>query len=295
MSPRWMILVGLLALWGVSCTTAEQRSAAILAEKAQEVRQAAAELEAQKGGVTLYIGDIAALSENTIFLAGRYVTPAASLRSALLVSHDGGRSWQDSGLAFPGSAIWFLRTRGPSHVWGLVIFTTEGCMSPEYVVASADAGKTWTVIPLKVSITEGLTWARHFDFDDSQHGILTIAGSAGSVESFLTRDGGRTWKTLWLVKVPNTYDDDYGVTDKEHQQACELHRKEEGMYVTCGRIRYREEPENMSRFVVIESQTFEQNAPWQERSRIPMHYNVKDGRLVPEHAAAAEAAGPSAK
>ena len=231
------------------------------------------------------------MSEDTIFLAGCYHEGAASLRSALLVSHDGGRSWQDSGLAFPGSAIRRLRTLGPSHVWGLVIFTTEGCMTPEYVVASADAGKTWTVTPLKVSIPEGLIWARHFEFDDALHGILTIAGSTGGVERFITRDGGRTWETLWMGKAPTPWDD-YGQSDKAPEPFCLLYRVDQGERVPCGWIRYRQEPESMPRFVVIETQSLEENAPWQERLRIPMEYNIKDGRLVPEHA---EAAVPSAK
>ncbi|MHC4252542.1 MAG: WD40/YVTN/BNR-like repeat-containing protein, partial [Planctomycetota bacterium] len=146
-------------------------------------------------GLILRFDEIASLPGGTVLLAGYLHDGANTVRSALHVSRDGGLTWRDSGLRFPGSAIMDLRTFGTSNVWGLVTFRQEGCSDPTHVLRSVDAGATWSVTPLPCE-GGGVTWASRFEFDDALHGLLSVADSLGRVRTFRTDDGGASWRRM---------------------------------------------------------------------------------------------------
>jgi len=282
-----VFLVLPLAVLAASCATVSQRPTdppsvlsgkAGLAAAAESPKDYCRDAEGRE--VWLRVSEIASLPGQTIFLAGGYRHAAGPLRSVVLVSRDGGRTWRETGPAFAVSQAWNLRTFGRSNVWVIATFTQEGCSTPEVLLTSDDAGRTWSTTRLDgASQGQPLCWVSRFGFDDAAHGLLSVSGSMGKIYTYATEDGGRTWKRLWVANR------DLGLTDPfdaalPPAPAASSAPLWEGRGSEChfvGAVRYREERD----WVVIESRDDSADAVWTERSRIPVHYLVREGRLVP--------------
>lgn len=276
-----------LVVLAASCATVSQRPTeppaalsgdADLAAAAESLNDYCRQVEGDK--VMLWVDDIASLPGQTVFLAGDYSLASGPLRSVMLVSRDGGLTWRETGPAFGVSAVRNLRTFGRSNVWAIATFTQEGCSTPEVLLTSDDAGRTWSTTRLG-GLSEGqpLCWVSRFGFDDAAHGLLSVAGSMGKVYTYATEDGGRTWKRLWVAAADQGLTDPYDAAPPPVPAALSapVWAGRDGEFRIVGEVRFRGERD----WVVIESRDFSDNALWTERSRIPVHYVVQDGHWVP--------------
>lgn len=287
MAHARMFLVLPLAVLAASCAAVSRRPTdppaalsgdADLAAAAESLKDYCRDAEGRE--VRLHVREFASLPGPTIFLAGGYWQQTGPLRSVVLVSRDGGRTWRETGPAFAVSAAMNLRTVGPSNVWAIATFTQEGCSTPEVLLASDDAGRTWSTTRLD-GLSEGqpLCWVSRFGFDDAAHGLLSVSGSMGKVYTYATEDGGRTWKRLWVARVALGIIHSYDAMPPPALASLSAPLWE-GQGDEChlvGYVRFRKE----RNWVVIESREGSANSEWTERSRIPVHYVVRDGRLVP--------------
>lgn len=287
MAHARMFLVLPLAVLAASCATASRRPTdppAVLSGNA-DLAAVVKSLEdycrsAEGREVRFRVREFASLPGPTIFLAGGYWHASGPLRSVVLVSRDGGRTWQETGPAFAVSEAWNLRTFGRSNVWAIATFTQEGCSTPEVLLASDDAGRTWSTTRLGgLSQGQPLCWVSRFGFDDAAHGVLSVSGSMGKVYTYATEDGGRTWKRLWVARAPLgiIYSYDAMPPPALASLSAPLWEGQGDECRLVGDVRFRKE----RNWLVIESRDDSADAVWTERSRIPVHYVVRDGRLVP--------------
>jgi len=287
MAHARMFLVLPLAVLAASCATVSRRPTdppaalsgdADLAAAAENLKAYCRDAEGWE--VDLNVSEIASLRGPTVLLAGGYRHASGPLRSVVLVSRDGGRTWQETGPAFAVSEAWNLRTFGRSNVWVIATFTQEGCSTPEVLLASDDAGRNWSTTRLG-GLSEGqpLCWVSRFGFDDAAHGLLSVSGSMGKVYTYATEDGGRTWKRLWVAEDALGLIHSYDAMPPPALASLSAPLWE-GQGDEChlvGYVRFREE----RNWLVIESREGSANSEWTERSRIPVRYVVRGGRLVP--------------
>jgi len=227
----------------------------------------------------LELHGIASLSGNVLFLGGQYRTFASPLHSALFLSQDGGKTWNEINLSFMGGGIFNLVTYGKSNIWGLQLFMVEGCCSPEYLIRSTDAGKSWDVISLTFMEQENpLYWVKEFRFDDEKHGLLTIDGSIGNSVTYYTTTGGTTWNKLWSLKTNTSIDKGYRYPRSASHDPLNtaLWDEESGFFEIIGALRVRETEEQY----LVESYQYQEKKGWASLSAIPKLYVVKNGRLV---------------
>jgi len=231
-----------------------------------------------EGGALLRFDDVASLPGDVVFLGGHFMGAGGPLCSALFVSRDGGRTWRDAGLRYGSCGIQDLRTVGASNVWGIVTFRQEGCREPERVIRSDDAGRTWSVTPLEPGLS-GLAWVSRFEFDDAEHGLLSVSGGICQTKTFTTEDSGGTWRLLWSARRNVEPEVEEGADHPPlpgRPPSAPLYKQELGYHKVDGWIRLREADDS----VVVEACDLEFPLRWRERSRIARRYRVTDGRLV---------------
>lgn len=230
----------------------------------------AADLERRGESIQLHVEELAALPDGTVFLAGAYLLDAGTFRSALLVSRDEGVSFQEAGPSCEGCTNLNLRTLSPSHVWAIATFTQEGVRSPQTIIMSGDAGRTWAATEVDfLTLREPLDWVARFFFDDARHGLLSVHGSLGGVETFRTDDGGRSWRRLWTVR---RRPEDVDYDSPEPPASC-------AFIGDHGYVRFRQTDEA----VIIEKRSSsDASSSWSECSRIPRSFRLKNGKLVAE-------------
>ncbi|HUX03044.1 MAG: hypothetical protein WBD63_01190 [Phycisphaerae bacterium] len=259
------------------CTSEWPR--ADLAKAARDVERYGEELGNRR--LRLSVHDVASLPDGVVFVAGDYGNGAGSFRSVLLVSRDGGRSWQETGPAFGVSAIRDLRTLGRRHVWAIATFTGEGCCTPEVLLRSTDAGRTWATTDLgAIQQDQPLFWVERFVLDDASYGLLTITGSMGRTRTYATKDGGRTWRLLWSVPSGSNGDVEVSpqVVPASVKRTPLWTRVDDAYDKISGWLRVRP-AENA--WVVEACPAEDETGEWTERSRLPMHYQLDAGRLAP--------------
>jgi len=116
-----------------------------------------------------------------------------SLSDALLVSHDGGLRWAPQALPIPagpcqrnGCAVSAPRFFGPTG-----FLTVGGYPGTGHLLASHDAGATWTTVPLPAAARSNPAFLAF----DARRGILIPIGPQGVIGRtfYATSDGGRSW------------------------------------------------------------------------------------------------------
>jgi hypothetical protein len=232
--------------------------------------------------VELDVGDMACLPGGTLFLTGLFHNDEAlgPKRSALLVSRDGGVSWQDSGLGYLNRGFSYLCTSGDSNVWMVECWVVESG-KPEHLMASHDGGKTWAALPLNLGHGESPGEVISLDFSDAKKGRLVVDYASPGEETWLTADGGRTWRRAPKGKAAPTASAD---SKPEGVDAiCQLWTKVGGKTKAAGHVRVRTEnnAKEMPESLVVEKQD-DAGSAWQALSRIPVQYKVLAGnRLQP--------------
>lgn len=273
LSPPAVILVILVILAGLSCASGH------LAEPSGLSAPVTATLLRRcEGGALLCLDDVASLPGDVVFLGGRFYGAGGALCSAIFVSRDGGRTLRDAGLRYVGCGIQDLRTVGAANVWGIVTFRQEGCREPERIFRSDDAGRTWSVTPLEPGLS-GLAWVSRFEFDDAEHGLLSVSGGICQTKTFSTEDGGRTWRLLWSARRNVEPEVEEGADHPPlpgRPPSAPLYEQELGYHKVTGWVRLRETDES----IVLEACDLKFPLRWRERSRIARRYEVTGGRLV---------------
>jgi photosystem II stability/assembly factor-like uncharacterized protein len=135
----------------------------------------------------------------------------------ILLTRDGGQTWQDVTPPEPGSkpgeqvkaaTIAFLDAQ---HAWAVFSPPPQGIFVPPQVWSTVDGGATWNLsATLDSTDLEGSFFAPRFlTFIDPLHGWLELAHDPGAghhpVSIYRTEDGGNTWQ-----RMRSPYDDGNG-------------------------------------------------------------------------------------
>ena len=166
---------------------------------------------AEEFGVDLSVNGLRAIDKDVAFLFGGIRVPVGTMRSFLLRTGDGGKSWQEWMPPVPGSELIDVVFLDPQHIWALAQWAVEGPGNPQ-LFRSTDGGKTWrelaTIVrsqghpppgdadvPLRMTFTSALkgeielalvNYNEATSLDDSQEEVETLA----------TADGGVTWRMI---------------------------------------------------------------------------------------------------
>ena len=138
---------------------------------------------------------------------------ATTTRGRFLTTSDGGRSWSASPRPCPRSENGggdlgdgtYLSLATPRHAWTVCTGEPGAGNQQKTIYASANGGKVWRIVAnqrgagLSQVGSGGLAsygYPQGISFTPQGHGLLWE--SRGLL--YLTRDGGRHWKTLGVVK-----------------------------------------------------------------------------------------------
>ena len=130
---------------------------------------------------------------------GWLTTDCNDLAGALLVSHDGGVTWQPQALPIPPGACTPAGCQAfpPqfSGRTGLLVIAPGN--RPPYLLRSDDGGATWHLL----TVPPAARWFQAADLTDSSHAVLVPGGPPGQVrgpiaELWFTADSGQTWTAV---------------------------------------------------------------------------------------------------
>lgn len=133
--------------------------------------------------------------------SGVAVSDAVAGRFVVLITEDGGRTWNpvphgrlppaQAGEGYFAASGTNVAVHGTSHVW-----LGTGAAERARVLRSADRGRTWTVAdtPLKAGPSSGIF---SIAFRDDRHGVVVGGDYSRETDAVdnaaVTSDGGRTW------------------------------------------------------------------------------------------------------
>lgn len=236
-----------------------------------------------KNEIILNIHEITSLAGGEIFLGGSYYANASTMHTVLLVSQDGGHTWKDAGIKFSGSGVKNFQTFGLNHVWAISTYLTEGCNSPEDLLYSTDAGKSWSAVSLNfIEQMQPLEWIQYFQFFDNLRGLLIISGSMYVDRIYTTFDGGKTWKKIMTSHNNPHIEPDFPNYSRQNTNKAALwrHGSPSEDYRISGFIRIRKADSYKDPYIVIESQGFG-GKEWKQISQIPRYYKIEKDSVVP--------------
>src|SRR5262249_27510449 len=129
-----------------------------------------------------------------------------TLRSLLLRTSDGGKSWREVMPPVRGSELTDVVFSDARHGWALAMWTVEG---PGEVVlfGSQDGGLTWRRVAEIPKRDDDDGWPARIAFTSAAHGEIdmvyendseasTIDNILYDVDTLVSDNGGRTWKVL---------------------------------------------------------------------------------------------------
>ena len=163
--------------------------------------------QADQFGVELDVGGLRAIDKDVAFLFGGIHVAAGTIRSYLLRTSDGGKSWQEVMPPVLGSALTHVAFSDPQHGWALAQWAVEG---PGTIVlfSSSDGGKTWRQlseiqrsedrdmpdgIPLAMTFTSVRNGEIELSYDSESSSMDDIRYD---MEALSSDDGGVTWKVV---------------------------------------------------------------------------------------------------
>jgi len=278
MASKRLAALALVAALVAGCAGQRQswRSKYLTKRTPYEMAQVCGDVDAV---FTLGVDEIASLPDQTVFLAGSYRRDAGDVFSVLLVSRDGGKTWEDTGLNFGACKVLNVQTAPPSHIWGIVTFTTEGALEPVGLVKSSDAGATWEVIPFDfIDIPQSLTWVRRLEFCDALHGSLILFGMQALGAVYATSDSGNHWRRMWHFKrTPAIEDTQWDSPPDRTAKVASLWQMEHDFAKIARTVRFRYCHDS----IVVWTQDFSEPPNWVQQSRIPVKWCPHEGALVP--------------
>jgi len=158
-------------------------------------------------GVDLDVSGLCAIDKDVAFLFGGLHVPAGTIRSFLLRTADGGRTWHEVMPAVLGSEVTHVAFADDLHGWALALWTVEG-PGTMLLSGSMDGGRTWRQLT-EIQRSEGHAVADGLPltmtFVDASKGEIAIAYDAESssvdddslvVETLVSDDGGLSWNMV---------------------------------------------------------------------------------------------------
>ena len=156
--------------------------------------------EADEFGVDLNVSGLCAIDQNVAYLFGGVGVAPGALRSFMLQTTDGGKTWHEVMSPVVGSEVTHVAFSDHQHGWALVMWTVEG---PGALVlfGSTDEGKTWRQLteigrspghavpdgfPLSMTFKSAQKGEIELSYDDTREEIETLASG----------DGGKTWSMV---------------------------------------------------------------------------------------------------
>lgn len=220
-------------------------------------------------GVRLSVS-IYGLDKDIAFLLGSLQTPAVSIRSLLLRSEDGGRSWGEVMTPVTGSDVIRLFFLNKQTGWTLLGQTSEG-PGPLYLYKTRDSGKSWEKVS-RIPKRHYTGWPKGFGFIDERNGrIEMLYEGAAPTDGFAimsTSDGGITWRetrSLSLDEYREKYEKDSEEPSTDYVTARDgsqwkLQKQPNGQVSILRRRR--------------------SGGEWDIVSTLPSHFGYSDGRVI---------------
>ncbi len=156
--------------------------------------------------IVLHLSDskIASIGDQ-VYLGGSYRTSAASYRSVLLKSNDGGRSWKELDIWMSCSEVDDIFFYDEDHHWFITCWSIEGAQAPYHVFRSQDGGESWTrskrSLPNPNHIETSLSFIRQRSFQNPRDGVMSFLSTTGILGTYTTHDGGINWRLLKSEKI----------------------------------------------------------------------------------------------
>ncbi len=167
--------------------------------------------DAQEFGVDLGVNGLRAVNKDVAFLFGGIRVPVGTMRSFLLRTGDGGKSWHEWMPPVPGSELIDVAFSDPQHIWALAQWAVEGPGAP-LLFSSKDGGTTWRELthigraqgnpapveydaPLRMTFTSALKGEIELALANDDESTA-LDDSQQEVETLATDDGGVTWKMI---------------------------------------------------------------------------------------------------
>ena len=160
--------------------------------------------QADEDGVDLDVTGLSAIDKDVAFLFGGVRVPAGTIRSVLLRTADGGKTWGEVMPPVLGSVLTHVVFADELHGWALAIWSVEG-PGTMLLFGSMDGGRTWrelTEIQRSAGHAVPDGWPLTINFMDASKGEIAIAyegesesieDSSRVIETLVTDDGGSTW------------------------------------------------------------------------------------------------------
>ena len=152
--------------------------------------------------LTLSVREVAALDEQTLLVGGSYLRSTGDpVRSVLLRSTDGGKTWQDTDVWLTGFNTWRIFVLDKKHAFAAVNYSIEGNLAPFVIFGTNDGGVTWHRSEQDLPFEHiGIPMGMDFSFASPEYGQFWIVGSFGVKHYYTTTDGGRTWKLSYVAE-----------------------------------------------------------------------------------------------
>lgn len=165
----------------------------------KEALEWASQWQAEQHGLALhpYGYGIYPVNKDTVFFFGEFRTSAASIRSFLLRSGDGGKIWREVMLPVYGSEVIEMFFYDAHVGWALVGWTTEG-PGDLTLYGSTDGGKNWRKLS-NIPKLHFSGWPISMTFSDRRNGVIKILFDESGdprtdgLLTLSTKDGGRRW------------------------------------------------------------------------------------------------------
>jgi photosystem II stability/assembly factor-like uncharacterized protein len=231
----------------------------------KEALEWASDNEAERKGVELFSGSykLYPLDKETVFFFGELRTPAVSIRSFLLRSGDGGKTWRDMMSPVYGSEVsdvFFLDSRSG---WALTLWTTEGPGDVK-LFSSKDGGMTWRKVS-EVPKRDHTGQPVAVKFADVKNGEIEMLYE-DEIAVLRTKDGGRTWAESRTVSL-EAYEKRKQETDPSGQDIVQ------GKDGSQWQLMEKDERVRVLRRI-------QANEAWKEMCAIPMSYGYSKGRIL---------------
>jgi hypothetical protein len=231
----------------------------------KEAAEWALEHETEENGLRLFFRGykIYPLDKETVFFFGGLRTPAVSIRSFLLRSADGGKTWRDAMSPIHGSEVcdvFFLNNRSG---WVLVLWTTEG-FGEVKLYSSQDGGIRWqkiSEVPKRDHTGEPIA----MKFVDEKNGEIQMLYEH-EIAVLTTKDGGRTWAETDAIS-PDEYE------KRRREATISSQEIVQGKDGSQWQLQEREDQ-------VLVLRRADVNEAWNELCAIPMIYGYSKGQVL---------------
>lgn len=234
-----------------------------------ESLQRASENEADRYGIDLS-ATIYATGQSTAYLYGVIQASGVTIRSVLMLSEDGGQTWQETMTPIAGGSVVKLLFLDKRIGWVVIDQVTRG-RGKLLLYMTADFGKSWqrvSSIPRR-RVTGRLVDIGFLDRKNGRIGIL-YEGTPHSdgLVVMTTSDGGVTWTEVRILSL------------EEYRMRHEADKLAEESEYSLG-----DDGSQWKLAMGSEGNTsvlrrFKSSDEWDVRSIIPAHYSYSNGRIV---------------